>query len=181
MQFCNFSLADRPCHINVRETRHIMRATLLILMLSILASAHADDDVAAIEAAYATWRTAVEASDIAGYVSVLHPEVRLLPPGAEAINGADNYAKFLGPVFETATYEIEPHRYPEVIVQGDTAVAEYDYTIHLTLKNPDVEVTEPGALTASATTARYFDVLLKTDGEWRVWRHSWQVYERPAE
>jgi ketosteroid isomerase-like protein len=129
-----------------------------------------------IEALYASWRQAVESSDIDGYLRVLHPNVRLLPPGAPAIDGAQSYREFLQPVFATATYEIEIDQLQIIDVVGDTAVAEYEYTILLHRKNPDVGVTEAGALTDDRTAARYFDVLRKTsDGGWRVWRHSWQT------
>ena len=137
------------------------------------AYAGSSDDIAQIEALYASWRQAVEASDIQGYLGILHADVRLLPPGAAAVDGRDNYAKFLEPVFATATYKIEVHQYPQVEIVGDAAIAEYDYTIFLTLKNPDIAISEPGALTESSTTARYFDVLRKEDGRWSVWRHSW--------
>ncbi len=164
-----------------------MRAVVLIMSTLFALSALADQqggkgsaDLAAIEKLYQSWRTAVQGSDIPGYVNVLHADVRLLPPGADAIQGARRYAEFLQPVFDTATYRIEVHRYPQIEVYGNTAVAEYDYTIHLSLKNPQVGIAEPGALTASATTARYFDVLRKDNGAWRVWRHSWQTYE-PAD
>ena len=128
-----------------------------------------------IETLYAEYRQAVERSDLAGYLRVLHPEVRLLPPGAPAIDTAKRYGEFLDAVFATATYRIEVNRAPEVTVLGEVAVAEYDYTIHLTRKDPDVGVTERGALTADVTASRYFDVLRKDGaGSWRIWRHSWQ-------
>ena len=79
-------------------------------------------------------------------------------------------------MFAAATYEIEVESHPEITVTGDVAVAEYVYTIVLTLKNPEEQVTEPGALTANRTTSRYFDVLRKTEAGWRVWRHTWQPY-----
>jgi ketosteroid isomerase-like protein len=139
-------------------------------------SASDGPDVRQIKALYASWRAAVEGADVAGYVAVLHPQVRLLPPGADAINGAANYGQFLGSVFAAATYQIEVLRAPEIRVLGDVAVAEYDYTIHLHQKDPEVGVSEPGALTEARTTSRYFDVLRKQDGKWAVWRHSWQVY-----
>ena len=155
--------------------------TLLLLVAVSTACANAPmteprDDEEAIAALYQSWRTAVQASDIQGYLDVLRSDVRLLPPGADAIDGRDNYGRFLVPVFDSATYRIEVHRYPVVEVQGNVAIAEYDYTIHLNLKDPDVGVDEPGALTASKTTARYFDVLVKESGQWLVWRHSWQEY-----
>ncbi len=78
-------------------------------------------------------------------------------------------------VFASATDRIEVHRYAEIQLHGDTAVAEYDYTNHLSLKDPEVWTSESGALTAS-TSARYCSVLRRQDGEWQVWRHTWQVY-----
>ncbi|MBM4383810.1 MAG: nuclear transport factor 2 family protein [Deltaproteobacteria bacterium] len=128
-----------------------------------------------IESLYAEYRRAVEGSSIPGYLRVLHPDVRLMPPGAPAIDTAKRYGEFLEGVFGPATYRIEIHSAPEVTVLGDVAVAEYDYTIHLTQKNPGVGVTEPGALTEAATRSRYLDVLRRdAAGEWRIWRHSWQ-------
>jgi len=136
-----------------------------------------DADVKAIESLYADWRTAVESSDIPGYVAGLHKHVRMLPPNAPAVQDASSYADFLKPVFEAATYKIEVESYPNITVTGDTAVAEYVYTIVLNLKDPDSGVTEPGALTANRTTSRYFDVLKKTDAGWRVWRHTWHAFQ----
>ena len=157
--------------------KHISHALLLCLSTLLFAlPATANDDVAAIDALYAEWRSAVEDASIDRYVAILHPDVRLLPPGAEPIVSAKAYGEFLVPVFDTATYKIEVGQMPQIDVVGDTAVAEYIYSIELTLKNPDVQVNEPGALTANRTTSRYFDVLRKNDdGQWRVWRHSWQA------
>ena len=133
------------------------------------------DEVKQIEALYEKWREAVASADIPSYVSVLDPDVRLIPPGADVINGAAHYAKFLEPVFEAATYRIEVVSPPVVEVLDDIAVAEYEYVIHLELKDPAQGVTEAGALTESRTEARYFDVLRKNEsGEFRVWRHTWQ-------
>ncbi|MFM8355010.1 MAG: hypothetical protein ACKOBM_08910, partial [Gammaproteobacteria bacterium] len=66
---------------------------LMLLTLGLHAVARADDaaDVAAIDQLYADWRKAVESADIDGYVAVLDTNVRLLPPDAEAIVGAENY------------------------------------------------------------------------------------------
>jgi ketosteroid isomerase-like protein len=132
-------------------------------------------DVDEINQLYVDWRAAVEQANIPGYISVLHPEVRLIPPGAEVIDGAENYRAFLGPVFESATYRIEVTSQPVTTVLGDIAVSEYAYVIYLDLKDPGQEITEAGALTDSVTEARYFDVLRKNDeGNWKVWRHTWQ-------
>ncbi len=134
----------------------------------------------AIDALYARWRKAVEAADIPGYVSVLHPDVRLMPPGAPDIVSAASYGAFLGPVFQDASYRIEVLAMPEIEVLGDAAVARYEYAIHLSLKDPSRQISEPGALTASRTASRYFDVLRRIDdggtgGSWRVWRHTWNA------
>ena len=159
-----------------------MRLTLLLTVIcfvSACAGATQDTsiaDKAEIDTLYADYRVAVENADIAAYVNALHPEVRLLPPGAEAIVGANNYAGFLTPVFAAADYRIEVLKMPVIEVMGDVATAEYEYIIHLDLKNPDVGVSEPGALTASRTKSRYFDVLLKReDGKWAIWRHTWST------
>lgn len=133
-------------------------------------------DIAAINELYAHWRDAVENADIPGYVSVLHDDVTLMPPGADDIVGAAQYANFLKPVFATATYDIEIISPPKVEVMGNIAVARYEYAIRLTLKDPDNAVREPGALTAERTTSRYFDVLRrKPSGDWGVWRHTWNA------
>ena len=137
------------------------------------ASTSHDADVREIEALYATWREAVEAADIPKYVSVLHPDVRLLPPGAAAIAGAANYGRFLEPVFAAADYRIEVIAPQEIEVLGDLAVAEYAYVVDLELKADAEGISEPGALTDARTVARYFDVLKKVDGRWLVWRHLW--------
>ena len=159
---------------------HTRRYTLTIcfaVLSAALVPAYADD-AQAIDKLYAEWRNAVEAADIERYVSVLHDDVRLLPPGADPIVSAAAYGAFLVPVFESATYKIIVDQAPQIDIVGNVAVAEYVYTIDLKLKNPDQGVSEPGALTASRTQSRYFDVLLKNDaGQWRVWRHSWQAFE----
>ncbi|MDJ0877527.1 MAG: nuclear transport factor 2 family protein [Halieaceae bacterium] len=154
-------------------------ASLLLVLASSQVAAQTqshEKDRAQIDKLYADYRVAVENADIAGYVGALHPEVRLLPPGAAAIVGAQNYAGFLEPVFETADYRIDVVSMPAIEIMGDTAIAEYTYIIHLKLKNPEVGVTEPGALTESRTQSRYFDVLRKReDGQWAIWRHTWSV------
>lgn len=133
------------------------------------------DDAQAIESLYADWRVAVGNGDIPAYIQVLDADVRLLPPGATAIVGANTYAAFLEPVFESATYKIEVVKPPSVEVLGELAIAEYEYVIHLDLKDPQQGVSEPGALTASRSQLQYFDVLRRQPGgDWRVWRHTWR-------
>lgn len=140
---------------------------------SSLSTSPDDADIREIDALYATWREAVETGDIAKYVSVLHPDVRLLPPGAAAIEGAANYGRFLEPVFAAADYRVEVIEPHTIEVLGDVAVAEYEYVIHLDMKADVQGISEPGALTDERTAARYFDVLKKVDGRWVVWRHLW--------
>jgi len=161
-----------------------MRSSTLLTLCGLLLAAplaaggatrEALTEVDAIEAVYADWRSAVERADIAGYVAVLHDDVRLLPPDAEPIVGSGSYEAFLKPVFAAADYRIEVIRSPEIEVFGDLALAEYEYVIHLHLKNPAAGVEQPGALTAARTRARYVDVLRRdAAGVWTVYRHAWQ-------
>lgn len=134
-------------------------------------------ETAKITALYQGWRDAVEASDVDAYVARLHPDVRMLPPNAPPLDGAGNYANFLRTVFTNATYDIEVVQPPVIDIVGNTAVVHYVYTITIDLDDAGVGITEPGALTASSTTARYIDVLLRDDhGTWSVWRHGWQAF-----
>ena len=148
--------------------------SFLLLCLS-LASQGESEAESEILGVYEAWRTAVEAGNIEGYVAVLHPDIALRPPGVPGLNGRDNYAEFLGPVFATATYEITIDNPPAVAVLGDTAVVEYDYTI---LRHPTPGATDtlaPGALVAVKTSAHYIDVVAKDGaGKWKVRLHSWQ-------
>ena len=149
-------------------------ATLALCAVGLSVRADPGADVEQIQQLYADYRVAVEGGSIDGYVAVLHPQVRLLPPGTPAIDGAEHYASFLEPVFATAEYRIDVERGPEISVVGDLATAEYVYVVHLSLKNPDVGVTQEGALAAQRNRSRYFDVLRrKEDGRWAIWRHSW--------
>ena len=155
-----------------------MRSVVAVVLSLIVYGAAAQTEVARIRQLYADYRSAVEAGSIPGYLSALHPEVRLLPPGAAPIVGAERYAVFLEPVFEKASYRIDVISGPEVEVVGDVAVAEYVYRVHLARKDPDVAVTQEGALSAQRTLSRYLDVLRKKDnGDWAIWRHTWTVLE----
>lgn len=169
-------------------TRRLWACLWLALLWSVAAGSRAEaaapaaapaDEVARIEALFASWRAAVEASDIPGYLAVLDPEVRMLPPGGPHVDGIDAYGTFLGPVFAAARYVIHIDVPAEIHVVGDAAIAQYEYTIDLIRLDTEVEVAE-GALTADSTSARYFDVLRRNAaGEWRVWRHSWQQKAAP--
>ena len=157
--------------------KRVQKILVALVTCAVCAPALANDDVQAIQALYQDYREAVEASSIDGYIAILDDEVRMLPPGAPAIQGAAAYRDFLAPVFATATYEIEIIEPPRVDLVGEgVAVSEYVYIVVLTLKDEDVGISEPGALTENRTTSRYFDVLRRNeDGAWRVWRHSWQT------
>ena len=149
--------------------RFLLAVTLLLSVPSFA------EDKVAIEQVYADWRAAVETADIPGYVSVLADDVKLMPPDADAIVGKDGYGAFLVPVFDAATYNIDVIGDFEIDVFGDTAIAEYEYVIHLSMKE-GAEITEPGAITAAQSHNRYFDVLRRNKtGEWQVWRHLWRT------
>jgi ketosteroid isomerase-like protein len=155
--------------------RQLCLVLLIVFSSSSFADSSTDADVAEILDLYVTWREVVANADIAGYVALLDPEVRLIPPGADVVDSAVNYEEFLQPVFKDASYRIQVDRYARVDVVGDYAVAEYDYTIFLTLKDTEQQITEPGALKESVNKARFFDVLRKnSEGRWKVWRHTWQ-------
>jgi len=152
-----------------------MRILLLLVLLFCNGAMANDED--AIRQLYADWRAAVEQADIPGYVSVLAQDVKLMPPDADAIVGKDGYGDFLVPVFAAATYRIEVIGDFDIEVMDDIAVAEYEYVIHLAMKE-GAEITEPGAITAARSQNRYFDVLRKDrSGEWCVWRHLWRTIE----
>lgn len=150
-------------------------AILFLVLVGNFGYADSDKDKDSIESLYADWRTAVETADIPGYVSVLASDVKLMPPDSEAILGKDGYGDFLVPVFAAATYKIDVIGDFEIEVLGDIAVAEYEYVIHLNMKE-GAELNEPGAITAARSHNRYFDVLRKDrEGEWRIWRHLWRT------
>ena len=109
---------------------YLPKVTLLSLTLLFWsATSYSQTDQDEILALYQGWIAAVEGSDIDAYVGGLHPDVSLRPPGVPGLDGRENYREFLGPVFDTARYEITvdvPHR---ITMMGDAAVVEYDYTI----------------------------------------------------
>jgi ketosteroid isomerase-like protein len=174
-------MPERGAHLKelTMTARLTVALTIVLGALTITStSSYGSDsaDQAAVRQLYATWRTAVAEADIPTYVSLLDADVKLMPPGAADIHGASTYEGFLQPVFEAATYRIETVAPHDIEVVGDFAFARYDYIVHLSLKNPDQGVTEPGALTASRSAIKYFDVLRRQqDGGWGVWRHTWNA------
>ena len=137
---------------------------------------HAGSDHEEILALYQGWIRAVEGGDIDGYVGGLHPDVSLRPPGVLGLDGRDNYRNFLGPVFETARYEITIDTPHNITMMGDAAVVEYDYTIRRIVDaSADADLPE-GALQGESTTSHYIDVVAKDDsGAWKIRLHSWSM------
>ena len=128
-----------------------------------------------IETLYHQWKTAVEASSIDGYAQILHQQVKLRPPGGIRITGRDKYTEFLQPVFASATYEIKVITPLEITVMGNTAIAEYQYSVHRhEFDKAASDKLAEGALTAPVTDSAYIDILQKDDnGNWLVIMHTW--------
>ncbi len=149
--------------------------TVSLSMSAISASGQNETDTTAILGLYQSWRDAVENANIDGYVAVLHADISLLPPGAQGLDGRDNYSAFLDPVFDSASYEIQIDNAPSVTFLGDAAIVEYDYTI---FRRADVDSTAdlpPGAIAVAKTSAHYIDVVTRdSSGAWKVRLHSWQ-------
>jgi ketosteroid isomerase-like protein len=160
--------------------QHYFKKSLAIgLALSILAwtqAVNADADETEILALYQGWIQAVEGSDIDAYVGGLHPDISLRPPGVAGLDGRENYRAFLGPVFETACYEITVDVPHSITMMGDAAVVEYDYTIRR-IVDQDADAALPeGALEGESTTSHYIDVVAKDDtGAWKIRLHSWSM------
>lgn len=156
---------------------YLTKATLLSLTLLFWSAiSYSQTDRDEILALYQGWIAAVEGSDIDGYVGGLHPEVSLRPPGVPGLDGRENYRVFLGPVFDTARYEITVDVPHSITMMGDAAVVEYDYTIRrIVHASSDADLPE-GALEGDSTTSHYIDVVAKDDsGAWKIRLHSWSM------
>ena len=152
-------------------------ATLLSLLLSCFtAISYAQTDQNEILALYQGWINAVEGSDIDTYVGGLHPDVSLRPPGVQGLDGRENYRVFLGPVFDSARYEITVDVPHSITMMGDAAVVEYDYTIKRIVDAASAAALPEGALQGDSTTSHYIDVVAKDDtGAWKIRLHSWSM------
>lgn len=149
-------------------------AVMFVTVEAVAEDADTTADVAAIEAMYAKWRTAVETGHIPGYLASLDDAIAMIPPGGPDVEGIAAYETFLGPVFTVASYRIEVVTPANIEVHGDWALARYRYVIHLTMKG-EGEVAE-GALTAPANDSKYFDVLKRqADGSWKTYIHTWNA------
>ena len=154
--------------------------TLLLFSLGTISSINSSfateqQEIREIEALYSKWKIAVERSDIASYLSNLHEDIRLRPPAGDPVDGIENYRRFLGPVFSSATYKIQVDESPVITIFGNNAIAEYDYTIRRSvLKNAKVRL-EKGVITESVSPSSYVDFLRKRpDGSWSVYLHTWR-------
>ena len=152
-------------------------ATLLSLLLSCFtAISYAQTDQNEILALYQGWINAVEGSDFDAYVGGLHPDVSLRPPGVQGLDGRENYRVFLGPVFDSARYEITVDVPHSITMMGDAAVVEYDYTIKRIVDAASAAALPEGALQGDSTTSHYIDVVAKDDtGAWKIRLHSWSM------
>ena len=152
-----------------------MRVIILIVSLFLSSISTGESETREILDLYKTWVAAVEEGDIDSYVSVLHEDVKLMPPTSEPFEGKEKYKEFLKPVFTSADYEIDVKVEPRVEFLGDIAIAEYEYVIYLKLKEGQSEIDQPGALQAKRNHNAYFDVLIKNSkGKWVVYRHTWR-------
>ena len=157
---------------------HIKNLALLLLGWIFLINpslAEEQQDIEKIKTLYSNWKIAVESSDIDSYLSNLHEDIRLRPPAGDPVDGIENYRRFLGPVFSSATYKIQIDESPNITIFGNSAIAEYDYTIQRSvIKNANVTL-EKGAITESVTPSSYVDFLRKReDGSWSVYLHTWR-------
>jgi len=134
-----------------------------------------DTDLIKIEKLYKSWNSAVEASNIDGYVASLDENITLLPPGGPILNGKENYRKFLGPVFESATYKLE-EKGSDIEIVGDLAIVRKRTIVYLTFKEGVQNISSGGALQENVTDSNYFDILRRQDdGSWKCLVHSWKV------
>tara|TARA_B100001559_G_scaffold39638_2_gene29530 strand:- start:70 stop:579 length:510 start_codon:yes stop_codon:yes gene_type:complete len=134
-----------------------------------------NDNNASIKKLYETWHSAVESSNIDGYINSLDKNITLIPPGGPIITGAENYREFLGPVFKSATYKIQDGEY-DIEVIGDIAIVRSRQTVYLTFKDNANQIQSEGALQDNITTSDYLDILKRQeDGSWKCLVHTWQL------
>lgn len=122
------------------------------------------------------WGTAVRASSIEGYIDCLDEKITMRPPGGPTIDGHENYRKFLGPVFEAATYKGEMHGDYDIEIFGDFAISRNRQTVYVTFKDGATNIASEGALQNTVNTSDYMDILKRQDnGEWKCLVHTWQA------
>ena len=149
--------------------------TALLSLSGTTAASQNETNTTKILGLYQSWRDAVESANIDGYIAVLHADISLRPPGAQGLDGRDNYSAFLDPVFDSASYEIQIDNAPSVTFLGDAAIVEYDYTIYRRAHVDSTVDLPPGAIAIAKTSAHYIDVVARdSSGNWKVRLHSWQ-------
>ena len=152
-----------------------MKSIVVFFLIGLVSASTWAEDSQNIKELYQRWAEAVEKADIDSYVSVLHPQVKLMPPQSDPFEGKEQYRKFLEPVFSSAVYRIDVELEPEIELIGDVALAEYEYVIHMDLKDGKDSIDQEGALMASRNHNVYFDVLVRgSSGKWEVYRHTWR-------
>ena len=151
----------------------------VLALLSDFVCANNNGDITrdAINTMYADLRLAVETGDLSRYSKYLHADASLRPPGADGINGKENYLSLMAMAFASANHQITIKKRPKVIVLGDIALVEYVYTILRSTIDPTISLTE-GSFTQQVTTADYLDVLIRdNEGNWRIRLHKWSVID----
>jgi ketosteroid isomerase-like protein len=108
-------------------------------------------------------------------VDLLDENITMVPPGATDIVGREAYATFLIPVFENAEYKIESLGDIDIQIEGDIALARYDYIVYVSMKAGVANITDSAAaLDQMVNKSKYLDVLKRqADGGWKVLRHMW--------
>ena len=132
-------------------------------------------EIAKIEELFAQWDAAVETSNLDGYVDGLDENITLMPPGGVVIKGRENYRKFLGPVFESATYTVTNNSPKKFEIFGDIGIIHSHLSVNLTFKDGASSVASEGAIQDNISEGKYLDVLRKQeDGSWKCLVHTWE-------
>ena len=98
----------------------------------------------------------------------------MTPPGAADIISKKDYAEFLIPVLNSASYCVTPLGGYDIDVMGDLALARYDYIVTVSLNDGIEGVEQAGALNQQESSLKYSDVLRRQPGGgWKVLRHTW--------
>ena len=124
--------------------RQITPVFLALALLSEFVCANDNGDITrdAIIKMYADLRLAVETSDLSRYSKYLHADASLRPPGADGINGKENYLSLMAKAFASTNHQITIRKSPAVTMVGDTALVEYVYTILRSTIDPTISFTE---------------------------------------
>jgi len=129
------------------------------------AMSNSEAEVAQINQLYEDWFRAVEEGDIPLYLSVLDPEIELIPTDGDPIHATASYGEFLVGVFASNSFKIERFGDKEIMVREDLAYARYDYNIIRT----DVATGK-----VYESKRNFVDILRKnSNGEWHVFKHIW--------